>query len=88
MAAAKSKAKSLSLQTWASRWGRQAGTRYQYLVLEITISITLKQRKMLLKYTSSSMVRKIFWLKCGHILLPANKSRFDSTENLNYAEWG
>ena len=87
MATAKAKAKSLSLQTWASRWERQAGTRCQYLVPEITIS-TLKQRKMLLKSTSSSMVRKIFRLKCGHNLLSASNSRFDATENPNYAECG
>ena len=50
LATAKSKAKSLSLQTWATKWERQAGTRYQYLVPEITINM-LKQRKMLLQFT-------------------------------------
>ena len=30
IATVKSKAKSLSLETWATRWERQAGTRYQY----------------------------------------------------------
>ena len=50
MATAKSKDKSLSLQTWVTRWQRQAGTKYQYLVPEITLS-TLKQRNMLLKFT-------------------------------------
>ena len=43
MATAKSKAKSLSFQTWATRWERQVETRYQYLVTEITIS-TIKQK--------------------------------------------
>ena len=43
---------------------------------------------MLLKSTSFSMVRKILWLKCGHNLLSANKSRFDTTENRNCAECG
>ena len=55
MATVNSKAKSLSLQTWATRWERKEGKRYQYLVPENTIS-TLKQRKKNLKYTSSSMV--------------------------------
>ena len=50
MATAKSKDKSLSLQTWVTRWQRQGGTKYQYLVPEITLS-TLKQRNMLLKFT-------------------------------------
>ena len=31
-AIAKSKAKSLSMQTLATRWERQVGTKYQYLV--------------------------------------------------------
>ena len=43
---------------------------------------------MLLKSTSFSMVWKILWLKCGHNLLSANKSRFDTTENPNCAEFG
>ena len=71
MAIAKSKAKSPSLQTWATRWERLAGTRCQYLVPEITISI-LKQRKVLLKFTSSSIVQKIFRLKCRHNLQKTN----------------
>ena len=86
MATAKSKTKSFSLETWVTRWERQAGTRYQYLVQEITIS-TPKQRKFL-KSTSSSMVRKIFLFKCDHNLLPANKYRFGTTENPNCAECG
>ena len=73
--------------SWATRWERPAGTRYQYLVPEVTIG-TLKQRKTLLKFTSPSMVRKICRLKCSHNLLSANKFKFDPTENLNFAELG
>ena len=71
MAIAKSKAKSPSLQTWATRWERLAGTRCQYLVPEITISI-LKQRKVLLKFTSSSIVQKYFGLNVGIIFKQTN----------------
>ena len=44
--------------------------------------------KMLSWFTSSSMVEKIFWLKCGHNVIPANKSKFDLTKNPNCAECG
>ena len=43
---------------------------------------------MLLKFTSSSMVQKMFRLKCGHNILPANKFKFDPTEKPNCAECG
>ena len=44
---------------------------------------------MVLKFTSSSVVRKIFQRKCGHNLLPGKKSRFDSTNLIpNRAECG
>lgn len=87
MIIAKSKAKPLPLQTWATRWKKQLGARYQCLVPEIIIS-TLKHRKTLLIFLSSSMVWKTFNHKFVHNLVPANKSKFDSIENWNCAECG
>ena len=80
MATAKSKAKSLSLQAWATRWERQAGKRYQYLVYTRYYHEHTKTEKDTVKIlVNFSIVRRIFQLKYEHNLLPANKSRFDPT---------
>ena len=77
MVTAKIKNKTLiSLKTWKTHCDRQSSCKYQSIVQK-TNQFTLKQRRFLLKYKSSKVIRKVFTLKSGHILLPAHKPKYD-----------
>ena len=76
LATAKTKNKTLSLKIWETCWDRLGSCKYQSIVPKID-QFTLKQRRFLIKHTSSKLIRKIFRLKNGHNLLPAHKSKYD-----------
>ena len=67
-----------SIDIWSTRWSRQSHAKYKNIVPEINRA-SLKQRKMLLKVTPASLARKMFRLKTGHNLLPANMHKIDKT---------
>ena len=73
---ATAKAKKNSLKIWKTCWGRLVSCKYQTIVPKID-QFTLKQRRFLLKHTSSKLIRKKFRLKSGHNLLLAHKSKYD-----------
>ena len=74
-----------SLQTWVTAWEREAWARYQYLVGTRPDYKHSEAEDNIAEFYKS--YRKIFRLKCSHNLLPANKFKFDSTENPNCAEF-
>ena len=75
-ATSKAKNKTLSLKIWETRWDRLVSCKYQSIVPKID-QFTVKQRRFLLKHTSSKMIREIFRLKSSHNLSPAHKSKYD-----------
>ena len=59
------------------RWARQSYGKYKNIVPEIN-SASLKNRN-LQKITAAPFARKIFRLKTGHNLLPANRCKIDKS---------
>ena len=59
-------------------WARQSHAKYKNIVPEIN-SASLKHRSLLQKITPAPFARKIFRLKTGHNLLPANRCKIDKS---------
>ena len=66
--------KNHSVEIWGIRWARQSHATYKKIVPE-TNSASLKHCSLLQKITPVPFARKIFRLKTGHNLLPANRRK-------------
>ena len=75
---AKKANKNNSIEIWSIRWARQSHAKYKNIVPEIN-SAFLKHYNLLQKITPAPFTRKIFGLKTGHNLLPANRCKIDES---------
>ena len=75
---AKKANKNHSIEIWGIRWVRQSHAKYKNIVPEIN-SASLKHCSLLQKITPAPFARKIFRLKTGHNLLPANRCKIDKS---------
>ena len=71
---AKKANKNHSIEIWGIRWARQSHAKYKNIVPEIN-SASLKHHNLLQKITPAPFAWKIFHLKTGHNLLPANRCK-------------
>ena len=75
---AKKANKNHSTEIWGIPWARQSHAKYKNFVPKIN-SASLKHRNLLQKIAPALVARKIFRLKTGHNLLPANRCKIDKS---------